>query len=162
MRVNNVDLNKVKPIRGGVIIYTLYNNNIFFGLGIDSKTHDITDFGGGISYKKDKNVILGSIREFNEETLNIFDDISFEELQECPVIYDNNLLLLFLRVNINPNDISNYFLEIYKKTKLKKEVCSITWFSLDEFIHIIKNSKILFYKIKNLLNKSKNNYLSLL
>ena len=38
--VQNIDLHYVRPQRAGVIMYTTVNGAAYFGLGIDSKSHD--------------------------------------------------------------------------------------------------------------------------
>ena len=51
--VQNLNLECVRPQRAGVIIYTVVEGAIFFGLGLDSRSHDLTDSGGGVVYKTD-------------------------------------------------------------------------------------------------------------
>src|SRR5258708_15542441 len=96
-KVKNINLNVVKPQRGGFILYTKKWNEIYFGLGIDTITGEITDWAGGISYKEgyDKNVIDGAIREFTEETLGIFGTITYEDVEECLAIYNSSNLIIF-------------------------------------------------------------------
>ena len=72
--VNPYTLKEIKSIRSSVILYTIINNNIWFLLGIDKKTGEITDLGGGI--KKHENNLVAGYREFNEETNGIFKDVT--------------------------------------------------------------------------------------
>lgn len=121
--IKNLNLECVKPQRGGVIIYTVVNGSIYFGLGLDSRTHDLTDFGGGIIYKTDRNVVIGALREFNEETLDIFEPITIDDIKQCPVIYDDNNLVIFIHMNIDPDTTCLAFSEKYKKISSPK-ICS--------------------------------------
>lgn len=113
--VQNLNLEYVKPQRAGIIIYTVINGSIYFGLGLDAKTHDLTDFGGGVIYKTDLNVIRGALREFEEETLEIFDPITFDDIKQCPVIYDNDNLIIFVHMNIDPDTTCVAFNTKYKQ-----------------------------------------------
>jgi len=156
-----IDLNCVRPHRAGVIIYTYYNGSIYFGLGLDSRTHDLTDFGGQINYHIDKNVVNGSIREFEEETLNIFEKITFEDIRSCPVIYDKYNLIIFVHLNIDPDIVSKSFNKKYRsimETNSTKnnipepEVCGITWLSWEEFQHSIKTKGIFYSRVRKFLS----------
>ena len=149
--VRDLDLENVKPQRAGVILYTYHQNNIYFGVGVDTKSKDLTDFGGGIQYKlnKDGNVIRGALREFAEETLEIFKPLYFNDIKDCPVIYDKDNLIIFVQIGLNPLDVStcfnmkynqmcmiNFFNKViphYYKRVHDPEVCEIKWLSLYEF-----------------------------
>jgi hypothetical protein len=169
-RVKDVDIFTVKPPRGGVILYTVYNNEIYIGLGVDEPTHDLTDFAGGISYKRE-NIIEGSLREFREESLNIFQGVTRDAVQDCLVIYDNKNFVIFVPLAEDPNKISKvfnstYLIEQEKLNVMKKEnprrrlpkleVCGITWLTLNEFKSAIyqpdnPESPILYSRVKNFL-----------
>ena len=111
--VKNVDLENVRSHRAGVIIYTFFDGIIYFGLGVDAKTHDLTDFAGSIKYKIDIDVIHGALREFEEESLSIFNPITIDDISQCPVIYDESNLIIFIHLMINPNAISLSFNQRY-------------------------------------------------
>lgn len=128
--VRDLNLKMVKPQRAGVILYTLTH----FGFGIDSTYHEYTDFGGGIRYKTDKDVIQGALREFREETLN---SIKIQYGQDNLVLYDNKMLILFIKVN-DMDEITNQFNNAYKKAK-KSEMSGIKWLTYDELKMMINN-----------------------
>lgn len=167
-RVKEIDTLNVKPQRGGVILYTVYNNIIYIGLGVDAPTHDLTDFAGGITYKKE-NIIEGSLREFQEETLNIFENITLESIMDCLVLYEKNNFVIFIPINCDPDLISKTFNikyqnEILKLNKLRSdnspekdpEVCGITWLTLEEFKSSINDNtpeKILYSRTRNFLRR---------
>jgi hypothetical protein len=166
--VQNLNLEYVKPQRAGIIIYTVINGSIYFGLGLDAKTHDLTDFGGGVIYKKDINVIRGAIREFEEETLEIFDTITVDDLKQCPVIYDNNNLIIFVHMDLDPDETCRAFHLKYKqitdsnstffpdgKKKIKDpEVCGITWLTWEEFQQSINEKGIMFSRVQRFLSRA--------
>lgn len=168
--VQNLNLDFVKPQRAGVIMYTVVNGATYFGLGLDSRTHDLTDFGGGVVYKHDSNCIKGALREFNEETLSIFEPLSFLDIAHCPVLYDNRNLIIFLHVKLEPNLISKTFNERYKhwmetnlsseegegKKRIEPEVCGITWLTWEEFLSSIKGKGVIFSRVQRFLSRADN------
>jgi hypothetical protein len=163
--VQNLDLECVCPRRAGVIIYTVVGESTYFGVGLDSRTHDLTDFGGGVCYKTDHNVIKGALREFDEETLSIFEPITLEKIKHCPTIYDNNNLIVFIHMQIDPDTVSQRFNEKYTRViEMRKcgshrrhrdpEVCGITWLTWEEFRYCIKENGIMFSRVQKFLAKA--------
>lgn len=153
----NVDLRRVKPGRAGVILF--YREKGLFGFGVDARYREITDFAGGVVYGKDYNVIRGALREFKEETLGLFGELSEYKVRNCPVLYDGNNLVIFLETLIPPVDISKEFLEAYKcaladcDPKNKPEVCGIRWFSWEEMQKEIRGF-FMFGRLRNFLYKA--------
>ncbi len=142
--VKNLNLECVRPQRAGVIIYTLYDGSIKFGMGLDSESHDLTDFAGSIRYRHDRNVISGALREFDEETLGIFESITKEDIDQCLVIYDEYNLIIFIHMDIDPNAVCSTFNDKYEKIMNDEkrvsdpEVCGITWLEWEDFQNSIK------------------------
>lgn len=163
-RVENLDLDRVKPQRAGVIIYTVVDDNIFLGLGVDSASHDLTDFGGGVIYKKDKTAVKGALREFKEETLEIFSDITPDDIRKCPVIYDNKNLIIFVHMAIDPDSVCSAFIDKYhniinnlpedQRDTNDPEVCGITWLNWEEFQNVIKNGDKLYSRVREFLKRA--------
>ncbi len=169
--VKNLDLQCVKPQRAGIILYTIHNGNVYFALGLDSKSHDLTDFGGHIVYQYDENVVCGALREFNEETLEMFDDVKYDDIQDCPVIYDEKNLIIFMHVICDPDVVCRSFNSYYdkqshnivntiqksqknSKKKTESEVCGITWLTWEDFKYSINNDGILFSRIQRFLQNA--------
>lgn len=169
--VQNLNLECVRPQRAGVIIYTFFEGATFFGLGLDSRTHDLTDFGGGVFYKTDQNVVRGALREFEEETLQIFQEIKPEDIKKCPVIYDDDNLIIFIHLKVDPDAVCSRFNRSYLETidnnKLHRargeasrrkfidpEVCGITWLSWEEFQRSIKDKGIMFSRVQRFLMRA--------
>lgn len=156
-KVSELDLNIVKPQRAGVIIYTKIDNEIIFGLGVDTLSKEYTDFGGGISYHKDKNVILGALREFKEESLGIFGEVDFNHVLNSYVIYNNNNLIIFYYINLNPTVINDVFLLNYNQTvkdNIVPEVCEIKWMNMTEFKKNIATRGKMFHRVQVFLQQS--------
>lgn len=157
--VKDIDLLTTKPHRAGVIIYTIYNNQLYFGLGVDTNSAELTDFGGGVSYKdnRDKNVIYGALREFEEETLGIFGEINYNDYFNCMALYNNNNLIIFKLMDVNPVLVRNLFLHQYDlsiKNNILPEVCDIKWLTSTEFKEIISKRGAMFHRVQNFLQQS--------
>lgn len=144
-KVKDINWNETKPMRGGVIIYTEINNSIYFCLGIDTKSGDLTDFGGGISYKKDRTALNGGMREFKEESLKVFDEITFDQLNEGIVVYSKFIMIVFIRTFVTSLDelisTSRKFLKLSKITR-NPEIIELIWLNSYDFLDIIKNGHI--------------------
>src|SRR5438132_13197355 len=121
-RVKNVPLHCIKPVRAGVILYTIVEDQVLFGLGVDSKTGELTDFGGGIKYKLDKDPIGGALREFHEETLNIFSKINRSMIGDCLTLFDERIMIIFVGVNCNSKEACDLYQVAYKKKNGRPEI----------------------------------------
>lgn len=76
---------KYNGIRAGVIPYTLRDHKILFLLGIDRRTRELCDFGGGV--KIDEDFVTGAYRELHEESCGIFRGyITLQHIKESPVL----------------------------------------------------------------------------
>ena len=162
-KVKELDLTAVKPQRAGIILYTKMNEVFYFGLGVDTMTKEYTDFGGGISYKDkfDKNVIAGALREFNEETLNIFGDWCYDDVQDSLALYNLSNLIIFKYITVDSYNeltlIKNTFLTAYQDMTehgIKPEVCDIEWLTLNELKVQITMRDNLFHRIQFFLQKA--------
>ena len=128
----------VTPPRAGVILFSTTNfagrETLWFGLGTHAQTHDLTDFGGGVSYvRMGETAVQGALREFQEETLGIFGHLDYVDITECPALLDSRMLIVFLRVAVDPQDVSAAFSAAYKEARASEpEVCSIQWFTLTD------------------------------
>lgn len=156
-KLKHINFSKTKAQRAGFILYTLYKGNIYFMIGVDSKTHELTDFAGSVKYKTDRHVLSGAIRELQEETLDVFEPITYDDVKECITIYDNNNLVIFMPVALDPDTICREFNDKYRETVERKrfssepEVCGLTWLDIDEFIFHIKNPGVIYSRIQTLL-----------
>lgn len=159
--IHEIDVESIKPDRGGVIVYTTINGNLFFGLGIDSRSGDLTDFGGGINYKHDKNAINGSLREFMEESLSVFGAYSYHDVKKCLAVYSETIMIIFLHLEVDVVSITNTFNQRVKLLK-NPEVSHIFWLNKDEFKRAILNGNILgknlYIRVAKLLSQSNNFY----
>lgn len=153
----------ITPERAGVILYTVYQKQLYIGLAVDSASHDLTDFGGRVYYDADLNCITGSLREFHEETLGIFDPISADLVEDYTTVYDNNNLIMFLHLNVNPNTVSEKFLSVHNKhvtlmgdsAHRNLEVCGITWLTISAFIAAVDKYGTIYERVRKVLQHVK-------
>ena len=151
---NTFDVNwkKENQKRSGVILYNKLNDKIFFILGIDRKSNNLTDFGGGVKISKE-NPLEAGIREFNEETLNIF-NTSYKEIKKSLCVYSNEMLIIFIK-NKNYQLENTKYIEDFKKklgNNKNHEIKSIIYISIDDFIkslngEFISNNGLVMYKL---------------
>lgn len=168
LNINNDQYRNVRPNRGGIILYTTYNSVLYFGLAVDRETHDLTDAGGTIDYSTDETAVRGCIREFSEETLNIFETVTEEHLKFCPVVYDQKNMIIFMHIAVDPNKISYKLVEAYKaviedrekstghrgkKISSIPEVCSITWLTKASFEHSLHTPGIMYSRVRKFLSQ---------
>lgn len=82
-----------------VATYTDANggDQLYFAFGVDEKTGDLTDFGGGV--KSTEATTSSAWREFEEESLNTLTGCvhPFSENKGHVVVYDRFMAILFLR-----------------------------------------------------------------
>ncbi len=107
-RVSDIDWSKIRPRRGGIIFYTIYNEALIFGFGISAKNNSLTDFGGWIRYPIDHTALNGTFREFQEETYSIF-SITKDYLKGCMSIISNISFEIFVPATSNPVEMTNKF-----------------------------------------------------
>lgn len=153
--VNQLDLNTYRPGRGGVVLYTVYKGNLMFGLGLDAKYNELTDFGGGIQYGYDKNAINGALREFCEETLDLYCLRNADDIQNAVVLKDPTNFIIFVYTDENPDDITMAFQKAYQESKnKKKEIKDIVWVTEKELKSALKlNMTYIYSRLRNFLSK---------
>lgn len=84
--------------RSGVIPYTWCSGYLWFLLGIDKKTRDLTDFGGG--RKRKESPVDAAYREFNEETCNMFESsVTKEDISKSIAIQDSENSIFFTHIS---------------------------------------------------------------
>src|SRR5579871_6794868 len=92
------------PRRVGIIPYTIRRGGPYFCLGIDRRYGSLTDFGGGFK-KTDITPVKGALREFSEETLGSFGDIT-NNIDSSLAVFDRAMLIIFVKVDCNPFQIN--------------------------------------------------------
>jgi hypothetical protein len=121
--------------RCGVILY----NRGYFGLFLDTKSGQLTDAGG--SSMPYENPIQAALREFKEESLNIFPFINVEQVANQLVVHNNHNLILFLIIDENIDKINKAFLRRWNtccNEKQHLENCAIVWLTPIQLQRVIE------------------------
>lgn len=159
-RIKNIDFSTFKPVRAGVIVYTFHKHKTFFILGIDTKSGDVTDFAGGVSFKKE-DPLSGGLRELMEESLGIFGNIRVDEIINCISVYDKENLIIFVPINIDINSKIDEFSFRVKHLR-NPEVIKLKILSKKDFVALIDGNSIgenvMYDRIRNLLLSGKNSH----
>lgn len=105
------ELSKIKTDRAAVIPYTVDRGTLKTLLARDKKTKELSDFGGGV--KKHECALNAAIREFKEESCEVFEDVKINETSQYIAIYDSDLKMsvLFIPISI---DVYNKIPEKFK------------------------------------------------
>jgi hypothetical protein len=124
------------PVRSSVIPFTFSDDKLWFSLGIDKKTGDLTDFGGGIKLR-DFSPVHAARREFKEETKGVFGNCyqlrNFRQFSYS--LLKENVFLMFLYV---PSRFMKSTKGKFAKLKSlpNDELSGIIWYSQEEFQEI--------------------------
>ena len=176
MLVRDVKWDTVCPTRAGIIVWSRDSSaGLKFCLGLDCKSGDITDFGGGVSYRKDGSALNGALREFNEESHGVFGEFTPSQLQDCMVIYNRSMLIIFLRIDnimsplidltVNepvtvepgPVELSAKF---ESRATPRSEISNLIWVDETEFRDLIvtgvHHGRRLYSRVRNLLLHAEN------
>jgi hypothetical protein len=140
------DLNRIK--RAGIIPFTQYKKDTWFGMGIDRQSGDISDFGGRREIK-DRDAIETAIREFTEESLGVYGKFAYDSVKECMALYKGVYMIIFLPIVVNPKlSVKNYKCIVYKGS----EMSSLIWMNKKDFLDTVTNAKSSMYsKVRNVL-----------
>jgi len=146
-KVKNVDFSSLKIKRCGIVPFSFNNNDIIFYLGVDTKSNEITDFGGTINTIINETPIQCAIREFKEESLDVFDNKYLHFINDAMCIYDIYRIVIF--INVPFDDYNKMFSEKVKEIQEPLEVKNIISFTSYEFKLLSKGK--LTYKLYNIL-----------
>lgn len=145
-------LSKLKPTRASVVPYTILNTKrgpkIFFLFGRDRKTGDITDFGGGV--KKLEFALNACLREFKEESCEIFKDLYNKANEMCYLIAiaDKRMSVLFIPVSPRWLSAPQIFQNKSKpKHKSYNEMSELLWVDEYKFSQLIRNKNSDMWKL---------------
>lgn len=130
--------------RAGIIPYIYKNNQIYFLLGIDKRTKEYSDFGGGV--KIGESLISAGLRELYEETKKL---ISEKDLKEIKIsIYDRHNATCIIFAEIQNTSLFETLINEFRKINIEgdefNEMSDLIWLSKEEMISNIysKTSKI--------------------
>lgn len=133
-------LMNMKIIRSSIIPYTIVGNDMYLLMGIDSSTGDITDLGGGV--KKHECAITGGIREFNEESRDIFKgQLCVNNTSDVFAITNKRICAIFVPVSKKWYENANKMFENKSVENANKkaynEIQKLVWISESEFRKLV-------------------------
>jgi len=150
MLLEDVDLSKIVPsdhglLRAGIIPYIKKDNDIYFLMGIDTKTGEYSDFGGGV--KMYENALSAALRECREESRGLIDfkDLGIIRRSILSRRYRQNVCIMFSEIRI-PNFYENSKNIFHSRKNKYNEMSDIVWISSSDMLKWsqlnCKNSKI--------------------
>jgi 8-oxo-dGTP pyrophosphatase MutT (NUDIX family) len=141
----------MEQFAAGIIPYTIFNNEIYFLLGLEKSNNKWSGFVG--KSEPGETPKQTAIREFNEETALIFNNISLENAKEPVIDITGTGKIVYLWFIEFPQNLLNVnFNDTLKRNQKKlgkhfNEKSKLSWISL----HSIKQSNKIFYKLKVVL-----------
>lgn len=125
----------------------------YYCMGIDSNYQTLTDFGGKV--KRTEDSIAAALRELEEESYGIF-KIKKENIKDNIVIYNNEICILFIKIDIDSDTLNRRFNELYKARMHENKKCEISelkWLNITEFVEAISTPYVIYEPIRELLNE---------
>lgn len=145
--IKNIDWEKEKQTRAGVIPYLRKDNLSYFNLGKDAKYKSLTDCGGGKNHG-DLTILHTAIREWTEESLGIYGyndtnaliNIDDEKLNNSLCIRSDNMIIIMIELNSNVDmeDVSTEFI-LRAKKEFELENSELVWLDHNTFYKAIKD-----------------------
>ena len=131
-----------KSRRSGVIPYTSTSNGtLYFLLGVDARTGDLTDLGGGV--KKGENGLCAAFRELSEESCGLLRP-NLNDMSECPSLMNTEMRMSvvfmpvasgFLRTITRDFDMARK----HTSSASSKEMRELKWVHETEFFILLSN-----------------------
>lgn len=129
----SVDFTRYRPQRAGVIPWTTFRGTVLYGLGVDTQTQDLTDFGGGVQ-RRDADARAGALRELREESLGVF---GTPTLERSSVARGETMAIFFVEFpDLNPAAVTKNFQERLAQAVLP-EVSNILWLTRAELTQLL-------------------------
>ena len=154
-------LAQTQTLRAAVIPYILLDNELYFLLGQDSQSGDLTDFGGGV--KKYESTLAAALREFDEESDEIFGPLckNSNNFSKAIALLDSSMGVLFIPLPREwykkaPISFQDKKGDLSKK-KTHREIDKLIWVAEGEFENILKqDSDRMWKKIQKFYRKGYN------
>lgn len=126
--------------RAGIIFYCKCDNDYYFLFTLDKYTASLGDFGGHVE-KDDIDILDSILREYSEESLNIFSNIKRDDLKDGIVFEGNDSIeILYYLGELTKNQM-NYYQTKFKsfiKNDYNHEVQNLIWLKLFQIKNIVK------------------------
>lgn len=160
-------LAELRTPRAAVIPYTRKKGKLYFLLGQDKKSGDITDLGGGV--KKFESTLAAALRELSEESINILGNLNPNDIKitRSIALLNKNMGTLFIPLSkdwIKKAPLLFDLKRIETTRKSHNEMQRLIWVPEEDFISIIsggflEGEKQLWKKIRRFYYNGYNNQL---
>ena len=122
--------------RAGIVPMIRRNKYTFYGFGLDQSSGDINEFAGKRE-KIDSDMLEAALREFNEETLGVFNITRrLIEDQDSEVLFDSQSCLFFVEIEdknmMKIVDEFNQKIKEMKKKRIKIENGLLFWITEEQ------------------------------
>jgi hypothetical protein len=141
-RVRDINWNDRKFIRAGVIPVTEQGGIKFFAFGVENGVAAIGDLGGHRE-NKDRDALDSAIREYQEEGLYVFGDITREMVQDCFVLEGTDTAEILFPVAPPLYQYTEKFRQLVGNNS-DHEVQSIIWLSRNQLLLAIDSQEASF------------------
>ena len=145
------------PLRVGILPYTIMNNQIYVLIGIDRKSGDLTDFGGG--RKQNESFVNGALRECREETEGV---IAYypNDIKCCLASSTRRTGVIFLPIKTTATVMAGICHEIKKRLTERSEMSDVEWipwtYLLKLVLHPDKSTRKIYERIRATLVRDVN------
>lgn len=157
MLLSNVDFTKIHPNRSGVIPYVRIKDHVYFLMGVDTNTGELSDFGGGV--KAYENALSGGLRECMEEirwilSFGDFDVIKHGFMSEKS---KQQICIMFAKVK-DETFFKNAKNRFHDKSESRHfhEMADVVWIRDDEMLKICRlthRNSNMWQRIRHVLSK---------
>lgn len=131
-KVSETDWNNKKYIRAGIIPYIEEKGIRFYAFGLENCFATIGDFGGH-KEKRDHDALDTALREYVEESLNVFGILTRDKVKDCVVIDGKDTAEILVPVEGPMFQYSNKFKQLIGSNPLH-EVQNIVWLSRKQLL----------------------------
>jgi hypothetical protein len=133
--VREIDWAHPKYKRAGIIPVVERDGTLFFGFSVSTWDGAMGDFGGGRE-KSDVDALDTALREYSEESFNVFGVLTRDMLQDCLVIQTPQTIEIIVPVPGPFYQYTERFREILRHQP-NDEVQNIVWVSRAQLILIL-------------------------
>ena len=156
-QIRDVDWTYQRQTRAGIIPYYIQDGMIYFCLAKDTNFKNLTDFGGGVK-QTDLDPVHAALREFHQESLAIFGELTIENIQSSFVIFNYDMLIIFHRVEVIDqvalHETFHQRCQALIANNDEVEVNDIQWHDENDFSHMVATAaSSLYMRVRSLLDK---------
>ena len=138
-RVRDMNWNDPKYIRAGIIPVVEQHGVRFYGFGLDNNVGQLGDFGGHYEHV-DADLLDTAIREYEEESLNVFGVLTRDLLQDCVVLDGTDTIEILVPVPPPFYAYTQRFRAMIT-TNTEHEIQDIVWLSAKQVITAIDSQQ---------------------